>query len=101
MTFQLWTLIDNDDGPSLYRDQHDRVWIGPMGPTIGDGNEYYMDVSSRMKVHESPVFMDKQENLKKDSKAAGKCKKCGTPLNEKQVKTGRKYCSRTCSNKDK
>jgi hypothetical protein len=103
MAFELWTLIKpRGNEPGFYRDRHDRVWVGPICPPVGDGAEYFMDVSNRYKVHEAPVYMDvPKSTLKTDAQASGECKHCGTPLNKKQLKDGRKYCSRTCSNKDK
>ena len=84
----------------LYRDKFDRVWLGPLKPAVGDGPMYYMDINSRFKTHEAPTFVDEVKKPEPvQTETAAVCAVCNTPLTEKQVKRGGKYCSATCRNK--
>jgi len=98
MAFELYELKD----AKIYRDKHDRLWMGPLMPPVGNGPEYFMEVSNRLKIHETPTIMnavDDDEPEPVDTETAALCPVCDTPLTEAQIKKGGKYCSPTCRTK--
>lgn len=101
MALKLEILLHNPDGPSVVRDAHDRVYVGPITPPFGvSGRAYYLNVSTGMKVtasQVSEVVNAERVEVPVENEEVRRCEQCGGKM-PADAHHKSKYCCERCRN---